>query len=187
MNKVISTFVLIMSCMISVWGQAAPEDKAEAVTLQTLLQDGSQYVGKTVTFSGKAIHVCSRSGMKLFMEVPGTEQTFRVNSTRELGKFPRTCNNNQVEITGTVEESRIDEAFLKNWEAQIKAHTDEHHGEGEEGCEAENSATKATGNTTAKRIAGFRKRIAERNEKEGKNYLSFYHVKAINYHIVKQK
>ena len=38
MNKVISTLVLIMSCIVSVWGQAAPEDTAQKVTLENLLE-----------------------------------------------------------------------------------------------------------------------------------------------------
>lgn len=184
MNKVISTLVLVMSCIVSVWGQAAPEDTAQKVTLANLLENGSQYVGKTVSFSGKTIHVCSKSGMKLFMEIPGTKQTLRVNSTPKLGKFPRTCNNHKVEIIGIVEESRIDEDFLKQWESKIKAQTEEKHGHGEEGCAAEKAATKETGNSSSQRIADFRKRIAQRKQAEGKNYLSFYHVKAISYHIV---
>ena len=38
-------------------------------------------------------------------------------------------------------------------------------------------------NTEQERIANFRERIAERNEKEGKNFLSFYFIEAEEYTI----
>jgi len=185
MNKVLCTFMLVMGCMMTIHAQSVSKENISHITLTELQKNAQKYLGKTICFSGKTVHVCSRSGMKLFMQIPGSKATFQVNATRKLGKFPRTCNNHIVEIVGTVNESRIDEAYLQNWEKQIKNQTEEHHGEAQSGCESEKAAMQETANTSAKRIADFRKRIAIRAKKEGKKYLSFYNVTAKSYNIAK--
>lgn len=38
--------------------------------------------------------------------------------------------------------------------------------------------------SVGERIAGFRARIADRKAKEGKEYLSFYHVEGGNYEVL---
>ena len=48
----------------------------------------------------------------------------------------------------------------------------------------EKKARGETGNTTEERIADFRKKIAERKAKTGKDYLSFYFVEAESYKIL---
>ncbi len=185
MNKLACTLVLIFSAILGLHAQPAPEDNPVQTTLKVLEKDAAQFVGKTITFSGKAVHVCGHSGMKMFFEIPGSKSTFEVKSTKELGKFSRKCNNHNVKVVGVVGESRIDETYLKDWEKQHKTKTAEQHGTNDEGCESEKAAMQETGNSTTQRIADFRKRIAERNKKEGKNYLSFYHVTAISYNILK--
>lgn len=185
MNKLACTFVLILSTVLGLHAQPAQEDNAVQTTLEVLNKDASQFLGKTITFSGKTVHVCGHSGMKMFFEIPGSKSTFEVKSTEKLGKFSRRCNNHNVKVVGVVEESRIDEAFLKDWEKQVKAKTAEQHGTEDEGCESEKAAKQEKGNSTVERIADFRKRIAKRNKKEGKNYLSFYHVTALSYEILK--
>lgn len=185
MNKVLSTFMLVMSCMMTIHAQSVSKENMTHTTLAELQKDAQKYAGKTVCFSGKAIHVCSRTGMKLFMQIPGEKSTFQVNTTRKLGKFPRTCNNHTVEIVGIVNERRIDEAYLQHWEQQIQDQTEEHHGDAQSGCDSEKAAMQETANSSVGRIADFRKRIAMRTKKEGKKYLSFYNVTATSYNILK--
>ena len=86
-------------------------------------------------------------------------------------------------LTPVDAEERIDEAYLANWEAQVKAQTTEKHGTTEAGCSTEMAARQETGNTVEERIADFRKRIAARKAAEGKEYLSFYYVTAQSYEI----
>ncbi|GAE83437.1 hypothetical protein JCM10512_1708 [Bacteroides reticulotermitis JCM 10512] len=88
-----------------------------------------------------------------------------------------------VRVTGTLNEQRIDEAYLQNWEAQLKAKANEKHGEGEAGCSTEKKARGETANTPADRIADFRAKIADRKAKSGKEYLSFYFVEATSYEV----
>lgn len=52
-------------------------------------------------------------------------------------------------------------------------------------CESDQKARGETPvNSVEERISNFRKRIAERQAKEGKNYLSFYSVTADSYEIL---
>ncbi|MEA4996658.1 MAG: hypothetical protein VB079_09220, partial [Petrimonas sp.] len=61
------------------------------------------------------------------------------------------------------------------------------HGEGGEGCETEQKAEGvAVGSSEMDRVNEFRTRLAERKASEGKDYLSFYHIAADSYSIVKK-
>ena len=88
-------------------------------------------------------------------------------------------------VTSLLKEERIDEAYLAQWETRIAAGTVEEHGEDGEGCETE---LKAQGQeevaSETGRIKDFREKITERNETEGKNYLSFYFIEAKEYTIL---
>ncbi len=102
----------------------------------------------------------------------------------ELGQFPGECARNTVRVKGVVNETRIDEEFLQNWEQKVAANGGEKHGETAGGCSTEKTAQGETANTTEGRIADFRQKIEERNQTEGKNYLSFYFVTAQEYEII---
>ena len=91
--------------------------------------------------------------------------------------------NNNVTVKGILKEERIDEAYLVDWENRVKANTQEHHGDGEGGCDTEKNARGETANTAEGRIADFRAKIAAEKEATGKEYLSFYHVVATSYEI----
>ena len=103
-----------------------------------------------------------------------------------MDAFAQECINSIVTITGQLVEDRIDEAYLQNWEEQLKAQAAKEHGEGKAGCANEKKARGETADTPEARIADFRKQIAEREAQEGKAYLSFYHIDATSYQIEQQ-
>ena len=109
-------------------------------------------------------------------------QTIRVEGG-SVGKFDQKCVNSIVRVTGTLKEQRVDEAYLQNWESQLKAKAAEKHGEGEAACSTEKKARGETANTPEARIADFRAKIADRKAKTGKDYLSFYFLEASSYDI----
>ena len=80
------------------------------------------------------------------------------------------------------------EAAVKKMEADY-AKLEEVHGENVEvGCESEKAAQgQSEINTFAARMKDYRNKIAERQAKEGKAYLSFYHIDAESYEIVKSE
>lgn len=160
---------------------AATETKAAAtLNIDDLLANGETLVGEEVEIDGVCSHLCAHGARKMFLM--GDTQTLRIESG-ELGKFSQECINSIVKVKGVVKEDRVDEAYLQNWESQLAKQVKETHGEDANGCSTEKSARQEVGNTPEERIANFRTRIAERTEKEGKAYLSFYHVVATSYEI----
>ena len=63
-------------------------------------------------------------------------KTIRVEAG-PLGSFDTKCINAIVTVTGTLKEQRVDEAYLQNWEAKLKAQTEKSHGETAAGCDSE--------------------------------------------------
>ena len=153
-----------------------------ALEIDELLASADSLAGKTVTIEGVCTHSCRHGARKIFLMGSDDTQTVRVESG-ELGSFDPQCVNRIVRVTGTLDEQRVDEAYLAAWEEQTKAQTGERHGTTEAGCDAEKAARQETGATVAERIADFRAKIAARKAAEGKDYLSFYYVTATSYEI----
>lgn len=153
-----------------------------ALEIDELLASADSLAGKTVTIEGVCTHTCRHGARKIFLMGSDDTQTVRVESG-ELGSFDPQCVNSIVRVTGTLDEQRVDEAYLAAWEEQTKAQTGERHGTTEAGCDAEKAARQETGATVAERIADFRAKIAARKAAEGKDYLSFYYVTATSYEI----
>lgn len=157
------------------------------LTVDNLLSNPGEYVGQPVTVEGLATHVCAKSGMKLFLQGSADTQTVRAESNSTLGKFDEACVGNKVVVKGTLEEERITETDLLKMEQEIVEGTTVTHGEGGEGCETEQKAEgMAVGSSEMDRVNEFRKRLTERKASEGKDYLSFYHIAADSYSIVKK-
>lgn len=153
-----------------------------ALEIDELLASADSLAGKTVTIEGVCTYGCRHGARKIFLMGSDDTQTVRVESG-ELGSFDPQCVNRIVRVTGTLDEQRVDEAYLAAWEEQTKAQTGERHGTTEAGCDAEKAARQETGATVAERIADFRAKIAARKAAEGKDYLSFYYVTATSYEI----
>lgn len=156
---------------------------ATAMDIDALLASAEELAGKEVEIEGICTHICSHGGRKIFLMGSEDTKTIRIEAG-ELGAFDQKCVNSIVKVKGILNEERIDEAYLKQWEALNAANAAEEHGDGEGGCSTEKAARGETGNTVEERIAGFRARIAERKASEGKEYLSFYFVLATAYEVV---
>lgn len=158
---------------------ATANASAQSMKIDDVLADGEQYVGTEITVKGLCTHICSHGGRKMFLR--GAKGLLRVESSKATGAFKEDVVNEPVEVTGILKETRIDETYLKNWEERIK----NGKGVGEHGgCETESAARGDQGNTDQQKIDNFRKRIAERNAKEGKNYLSVFYMTANSYKIL---
>ncbi len=160
----------------------AEQTATAAMEIDTLLANAEALSGKEVTIEGVCTHTCKHGATKIFLMGSDDTKTIRVEAA-ELGSFDPKVVNSIVRVTGTLKEQRVDEAYLQNWEAQLKANAGEQHGDGEAGCDSEKKARGETGNTPAERIADFRAKIAAQKEKTGKEYLSFYYMEASSYAV----
>lgn len=163
--------------------QASAEEVAPAaLEVDQVLADPDSLVGDTIKVEGICTHICKHGGGKIFLMGSDDTKTLRVEAGESIGSFPQETVNSIVRVTGVLVEDRIDEDYLAQWESQIADQAKETQGEG--GCAADMKANaEAATNTVRERIANFRSRIAERTEKEGKAYVSLYHIEGLSYEI----
>ena len=179
----IAACFMMVSCGNAKKQQAqTAEQVAAAMSIDDVMAKATDLVEQTVTIEGVCTHTCSHGAKKMFLVGSDDSKTLRVEAG-ELGAFDTKVVNQVVTVKGVLKEERIDEAYLVDWENRLKADTEEHHGNGEGGCDTEKNARGETANTAEGRIADFRAKIAVEKEATGKEYLSFYHVVAESYEI----
>ena len=163
--------------------EATTEQAASsALEIDSLLANAENLAGQEVTIEGVCTHACKHGAKKIFLMGSDDTQVIRVEAGT-LGALDPKCVNSIVRVTGRLKEQRIDEAYLQNWEAQLKAQAAEKHGTGEAGCDSEKKARGETANSPEARIADFRAKIADRKAETGKEYLSFYFMEANSYEV----
>lgn len=161
---------------------SAEEVAPAALEVDQVLADPDSLVGDTIEIEGICTHICKHGGGKIFLMGSDDTKTLRVEAGESIGSFPQETVNSIVRVTGVLVEDRIDEDYLAQWEARIADQAKETQGEG--GCAADMKANaEAEANSVRERIANFRSRIAERTEKEGKPYVSLYHMEGLSYEI----
>ena len=111
--------------------QAAPA----ALRIDNLLVHADSLANKEVTIEGICTHTCKHGATKIFLMGSDDTKTIRLEAG-PLGSFDTKCINAIVTVTGTLKEQRVDEAYLQNWEAKLKAQTEKSHGETAAGCES---------------------------------------------------
>lgn len=181
----IAALLMVAIAVFTACGNKQQQNKAEAaqpLTVDNLMEQADRLVGQTVTLQGLCTHTCKHGAKKIFLRGSDDSHTLRIDAG-ELGAFDTACVNKQVLIVGTLSEERIDEAYLQRWEERLKENNAIQHGQGEAGCVTEKNARQETADTADGRIADFRAKIAKRQVEEGKDYLSFYFVKASSYEI----
>lgn len=179
------------SIILSSCGNKKNSDKQDEITTESaaqvddILAKADSLVGKEVVFEGVCTHTCKHGGKKMFILGSDDSKTLRVDASEEIGSFPAEVVNNIVEVKGKLVEERIDEAVIAKLEEQYKKMSGAEHGDNKEvGCSSEKKAHGQNEiNTFAQRIQDYKDRIAQRKEKEGKEYLSFYAVKGISYKV----
>lgn len=157
----------------------------EAVSVEKALEQIPNALNQEISIEGLCTHICAHGGKKLFLVTDDGERSVQVIADESLGRFPEECVNAIVRVKGIVKENRIDEAKIQEMEAQMAKQTAEKHGEDESGCGHEQKANQEKpADTFKERMDNYRSQIAERAEKESKNYLSFYYIVASDYEIV---
>ena len=157
---------------------------SDTMTVDRVLVSADSLSGHEVVFEGVCTHICAHGGRKIFVMGSDDSKVLRVEADDSIGSFPKETVNSIVVVKGILAEDRIDEAYLDAWEQKIKETEAVNTASESSHCDAEQ---KAQGQADIKnafdRIGDFRSKIASRTEKEGKPYLSFYHVDASQYEI----
>lgn len=140
-------------------------------------------VGKTIVVEGTVDHVCTHGGQRMFLIDTGSEGRVKVTPDENVAAFKTDLEGQAVILTGIVEEMRVDEEYLKEWEEEILADVDmgDDKGEGSHlGGDMEKGGEDADKAEEMEKVNNLRKEIAE----SGKDHLSYYSVLCTGYEVV---
>lgn len=165
--------LLILSFVVACQSKTNSSDQVANVAYQVdsllILQDS--LIGDTIELEGFCVDVCGHGGSHITLMGSDTTQIVNVEAGTQVGSFSNDLRNNNVRLKVFIDEQRVDEAFLSDWEHRL-----------------DESLKTPQGNPEAvamlkQQIAEIRVVIAERMEKENKNYYSQYRIIASEYAI----
>lgn len=168
--------------------QDTPEvvvDEIAVVNLPDFENEAGKYVGKKIQLEGTIDHICRHGGMRAFIVNPESEARVKITPDETIAAFNTELEGSQVILVGIVEEQRIDEAYIKEWEEEIKAGTlvTDDKGEGTHlGGNMEKGGEGSDLDEEMEKVNALRQSLLD----SGTDHLSFYSVMCTSYEIVDQ-
>lgn len=174
MKKLIFIVFAALSVLVSCnQSNKKQETKKETVkefsakTIAQVMETAEQNIGKEVFFKGMVQHVCAHSGRRLILQDETGKLSLRVEATGSINGFNRELSGSIIEVKGTLQEKRLSEEFINEWEEKVKANEDAE--EGGEHCASEMT-----------NINQMRDWMKEKNKK----FYSIYFVNGTSYEII---
>ncbi|MFZ1731135.1 MAG: hypothetical protein WBQ23_14340 [Bacteroidota bacterium] len=121
--KPILTLALI-ALVFSACGQKQEAENADAgkvMTVSQLMENPAQYIDKEVTLDGTVTHVCKHGGRRIHLTDLEPNVTVRIEAPENMAAFARELEGSDVTVSAVLRETRIDAAYLDEWEAEVKA------------------------------------------------------------------
>ena len=142
-----------------------------------------ELVGKQIILSGTVDHICQHGGQKMFIIETGSEGRIKITPDENIAAFNTELEGQNIKVIGIVEEQRIDEEYLREWEEEILADVDmgDDKGEGKHlGGNIEKGGEDADKSEELEKVNNLRQQISE----SGKDHLSFFSVLCTEYEVV---
>ena len=158
-------------------------DEIVPVSLSDFELKAEELVGKQVMLSGMVDHVCKHGGQRMFVIETASEGRVKVTPDENIAAFKTDLEGQSIKLIGIVEEQRIDEDYLKEWEEEIMAGVDmgDDKGEGSHlGGNTEKGGSDADMEEEMEKVNNLRQQIAESE----KGYLAYYSVLCTEYEVV---
>jgi hypothetical protein len=138
-------------------------------------------VGKQVVLTGMIDHVCEHGGQKMFLVNENADTRIKIVPGEDMAAFNTELEGESVKVVGIVDEFRIDEEYLREWEEEVLAGLSGEEGEKGEKVhmgdgEGEHHDEE---NADLRKINNFREQIAESD----KDYISFYSIVCVEYEV----
>ena len=175
--------IFFASCNNAPKEQAAEGEEIAAVETEVVMVSPDEFnanpdafVNKNVVIEGTAVHVCKHGGKRMFIIGTDPENRIQVKAGDAIASFDETLEGSDVTINGMVDELRIDEAYLTQWENELKADNPESElkiHRGEEGHQHDEGDADAE----YEQIEAYRAQLAEKNV----DHLSYYSIIASEY------
>lgn len=120
-------------------------EEGSTVTVADFEEKAADLVDQKVQIEGMVVHVCRHGGGKMFLEEVGNDKRVKITAGEGVGQFDQSweTEGKEVLVEGFVREMKIDEAYLANWEAELKEKASEEKAQGgnEAGCDGEKEET----------------------------------------------
>ena len=198
-TSIFTLLAFVCMIMISCGGSSngsSTDSSTTALNVDEVLANPDNYLGDTIVIEGVCSHLCAHGGKKAFIAGSADSIMLRCEAFPLMGEpFPKSVVRRPLQVKGILREERVDENTIqemirRNEEAQAAANvngelTDATPAKAESGCATERTAKGQRNLTTfEERINDFRTKIAARQEKEGKPYLSYYFLEASSYEVL---
>ena len=156
-----------------------------AVSVAEFEDKAGENVGQMVMITGTVDHICQHGGKRMFLVDQGTDGRIKVITGDNMASFNTDLEGDDVKVVGTVDELRIDEAYLTEWENELMMESHEKmketsDGSGHEDSEKGEEADQGEHIAGMEQIANYRKEMQEK----GVDHLSFYSIVATEYEVV---
>ncbi len=158
-------------------------DEITTISIADFDDKVGEFVGKKIQLEGTVDHICKHGGQKLFLVSDESETRIKVTPDEEIAAFNAELEGDKIVLVGIVEEQRIDEAYLKEWEEEIKAGSDMSDDKGEGmhlGGNVEKGGEGADLDEELEKVNRLRTML----EESGSDHLSFYSVLCTSYDVV---
>lgn len=183
--------VLFTACGQQNQDQDTAAAAGSASTVSALLMDAETNIDKEVTIEGLVTHVCTHGGRRVHVTDIETNEKIRVEAPEDMPSFARELEGSDIVVTGLLRETRIDAAYLDEWEQEIRAAADEeeathdhagqdlaqHEKESAEGAEQAEDNDGHVEPQGMEAVNNLRAELAE----SGKPYLSRWHLDCVTY------
>lgn len=179
---IILAFSLVFSACNNEQEKEAPEqtDEIPEITLANFFDGTELKAEDEVWVTGNVVHTCKHSGKKMFIVDDDGENKLKIDAGGKVPEFETSLEGSKVKVKGIIEEERVDENYLKEWESELLAEGDSDAiGEGD--CAEEQPEGYDEEKTMKENQMNRIKELREKIAKSDKGYLSFYSLKAIEY------
>lgn len=188
---IIALLLFTVSCQNAENKEKAADAAEEVVVEQTVVDlsnfkdSAGELVGKQIILTGMIDHVCKHGGQKMFLVNENADARVKIVTGEDMAAFNTELEGESVKVVGIVDELRIDEEYLRDWEEEILAGLGPeegenaekvHMGEGEGDHHEHEDGEK---NSELEHINDYRTQIAE----SGTDHISFYSVVCVEYEI----
>lgn len=160
---------------------AVPDEIVE-LNIADFDEQAGNYVGKKIELEGTVDHICKHGGQKLFLVSEESDARIKIVPDEEIAAFNSELEGEKIELVGIVEEQRIDEDYIREWEEEVRSGTDlgDDKGEGSHlGGKMEKGGVDADTSEEMKKILHLREMLS----KSENGYLSFYSVLCTAYEL----
>ena len=171
MNKISIFSVAGMIALASCHSQGESNSQVpDTLSVDSLLKVQDSLVGDTISLDGFCVEVCGHGSTHVILMGSDSTKVVNVEANEQLASFSKDILNCNVRVKAVIEEERVDEAFLSDWERRL-----------DESLKAPDGGNPQAVAVLKQQIAEIRAVIAERVKTENKNYYSQYHIVATEY------